>query len=145
MYRPCMINRIWSLKQHCLQVTNHAWFHLHGLRRAAGNGQQAKNSKWEYISPMGIEPACPRFPTGYLSPLGNRDRCYKCMLYLKFLKKNQQAAMQCIKLIRCVLGQTVTQNLHFFFKYRCYLRVHMYQLSWRKTNSFAAYRYAYKI
>ena len=54
--RPCMINRIWGLKQLWLQVNGHAWFHLHGLRRPVRNREGAKNSKWKYMSPAGFEP-----------------------------------------------------------------------------------------
>ena len=46
------------------------------------------------------------------------------LLHLKLLQENQNAAaIQCIKLImvRCELEQTVRQNLHFFYKCRCYL------------------------
>ena len=62
MHEPCMINRIRDLRQHTLQVNGQALFHLHGLHRAMWKGEQAKNSKWNYISPLGIEPAIPRFP-----------------------------------------------------------------------------------
>ena len=47
---PCVINRIWGLKQLWLQVNDHAWFHLHGSRWAVQNGERAKNSKWKYVS-----------------------------------------------------------------------------------------------
>ena len=46
--RPCMINRIWGLKQLWLQVNGHASFHLHGLCWPVLNGEGAKNSKWKY-------------------------------------------------------------------------------------------------
>ena len=40
----------------------HAWFHLYGLHRSVSTMKQAKNSKWKYVSPPGIEPAIPCFP-----------------------------------------------------------------------------------
>ena len=48
--KPCMINRIWGLKQLWLQVNGHAWFHLQRLRWPVRNGQGANNSKWKYMS-----------------------------------------------------------------------------------------------
>ena len=61
--RPCMINRIWGIKQLWLQVNGHAWFHLHGIHLPVRNGAEgAKNSKWKYLSPAGFEPT-PRHDT----------------------------------------------------------------------------------
>ena len=37
---------------------------------------QNTNVNRKYMSPPGIEPATPRFPTGCLRPLDNRNRCY---------------------------------------------------------------------
>ena len=54
--RPCMINRIWGLKQLWLQVNGHAWFHLHGIHLPVRNDAEGvKNSKWKYSSPAGFE------------------------------------------------------------------------------------------
>ena len=54
--RPCMINRIWGLKQLWLQVNGHAWFHLHGIPWAVPNRLELKIPKWKYVSPAGFEP-----------------------------------------------------------------------------------------
>ena len=72
--RPYMINRIWSLKQLCLQVIGHAWFHLHGLRWPVRNGEGAKNSKWKYIFPAGFEPTPRQSMTGKSVPQTARPR-----------------------------------------------------------------------
>ena len=62
--KPCMINRIWGLKQLWLQVNGHAWFHLQRLRWPVRNGEGAKNSKWKYMSPAGFEPTPRQSTTG---------------------------------------------------------------------------------
>ena len=54
-WRPCMISRIWGLKQLWLQKNSHGWFHLHGLRWASRNGEGVNNSKWKYKSPTGFD------------------------------------------------------------------------------------------
>ena len=72
--RPCMINHIWGLKQLWLQVNGHAWFHLQRLRWPVRNGEGAKNSKWKYMSPAGLEPTPRQSTTGKLQrlrPLGH--------------------------------------------------------------------------
>ena len=53
--RPCMINRIWGLKQLWLQMNGR--FHLHGLYWTFRNGEGAKNSKLKYMFHAGFEPA----------------------------------------------------------------------------------------
>ena len=54
--RPCMINRIWGLKQLWLQVDGPVGFHLHGLHWAVQKGEGRKNSKTKkegiWFSPM---------------------------------------------------------------------------------------------
>ena len=72
--KPCMINHIWDLKQLWLQVNGHAWFHLQRLRWPVRNGEEAKNSKWKYMSPAGFEPTPRQSTTGKsqrLRPLGH--------------------------------------------------------------------------
>ena len=54
--KPCMINRIWVLKQLWLQVIGHAWFHFQRFHWPVRNGEGAKNIKWKYMSPTGFEP-----------------------------------------------------------------------------------------
>ena len=44
-HRHCIINSVWCLKQHTLQVNGHS----HELRRAVRNGTQAKTPKREKI------------------------------------------------------------------------------------------------
>ena len=38
--KPCMINRIWDLKQLWLQMNGHAWFHLQRLRWPVRKGRE---------------------------------------------------------------------------------------------------------
>ena len=57
--RPCMISRIWGLKQLWLQVNGHAWFHLHWLRWAVRNGEGVNNSKWKQICLQRDSSPCP--------------------------------------------------------------------------------------
>ena len=74
IYKACMINHIWGLKQLWLQVNWHAWFHLQRLRWPVRNGEGAKNSKWKYMSPAGFEPTPRQSTTGKLQrlrPLGH--------------------------------------------------------------------------
>ena len=66
--KPCMINRFWGLKHLWLQVYWHAWFHLQRLRWPVQNGEGAKNSKWKYISPAGLEPTPRQSTTGKSAP-----------------------------------------------------------------------------
>ena len=47
--RPCMINRIWGLKQLWLQVNGHAWFHLHGIHLPVRNGAEGAKNQNENI------------------------------------------------------------------------------------------------
>ena len=66
--KPCMINRIWGLKQQWLQVNGRAWFHLQRLRWPVRNGVGARNSKWKYMSPAGFEPTPRQSTTGKSVP-----------------------------------------------------------------------------
>ena len=43
--RPCMINSIWGLKIHYLQVNGHALFHFHLFYWGVWNGKRAKHSR----------------------------------------------------------------------------------------------------
>ena len=62
--KPCIINRIWGLKQLWLNVNGHAWFHLQRLRLHVRNRKGAKNSKWKYLSQAGFEPISRQSTTG---------------------------------------------------------------------------------
>ena len=120
MHRPCMINRIRVLKQHTLQVNGHAWFHLYGFWRAAMNRKGGKIQNENKCLRRESKQRPLAFQLGTLYCLATRTDVLLC---LKFLPKINNAAILCIKLImvRCVLEQTVRQNLHFFYKCRCYL------------------------
>ena len=54
-------------------MNGHAWFNLQGTHRSVRNWIQVKNSKWKYMSLLGIKPATLSNPT--LTPFGHRDRC----------------------------------------------------------------------
>ena len=67
--KPCMINRIWCLKQLWLQVNGHAWFHLQQPRWHVLNGEGAKYSKWKYMWDSDQHHASPRQESQRLRPL----------------------------------------------------------------------------
>ena len=72
--KPCMINHIWGLEQLWLQVNGHAWFHLQRLCWPVLNGEGAKNSKWNYMSPQrdsNPHHASPRQESRRLRPLSH--------------------------------------------------------------------------
>ena len=54
----------------------HAQLYLNKLCRAARNGKQSKNSKWKYLSPVGLEPVAFCTVRCRLRPLGHADRWY---------------------------------------------------------------------
>ena len=72
--RPCMMNRIWGLKQLWQQVNGHASFNLHGQRWDDQNGEGARNSKWKYMFPAGFQPKPLHSTTGISALLTARPR-----------------------------------------------------------------------
>ena len=119
--KPCMINRIWGLKQLWLQVNWHAWFHLQRLRWPVRNGEGAKNSKWKYMCPAGFEPtpSSPRQESQRLRPLGHEGlmvisglMSYRIMGYK--LKKNCYVTTRVnLIMVTCVFELNVRLNFHF--------------------------------
>ena len=130
--------------QRCCEgiITTGEWSCLISFARASLSCKKRKTSEKFKMNiynmpPLGIEPATLGFPTGRFRPLGHRDRCFaafknsynnvnaesdrECQGILK-LWKNQHSVIQWIKLImaRCILEQTVGQNLHAFHKCKCY-------------------------
>ena len=71
--KPCIINRIWCLKQLWLKVNGHAWFHLQRLRWPVRNGEGAKNQNENICLQRGSNPhhACSRQESQRLRPLGH--------------------------------------------------------------------------
>ena len=65
-----MINRLKGIQQLWLQVNDHAWFHLYGLRWPVRNGEGAKNLKWKYMSLAGFEP----------TPRCSTNQCFRSLL-----------------------------------------------------------------
>ena len=103
LQRPCMINRIWGLKQHKLQVNGHAWFTFHSLLRAVRNCMQKKriNSKWQYISPPGIEPVKPRFSSSHHLPRGYANSVHELSLALRMSKINTHGNIRLYQIDYC--------------------------------------------
>ena len=75
------------------------------------------------------------FPTGRIRRLGHRNRCYVAfkVLAIKSTSKNKH-----IKLIivRCVLEQTVRQNMHLLYKYRCLQNIAIYTQSYDQFDEY---------
>ena len=66
-HKTFMLQFLWCLTPKLAILTGlngHAWFHLHGFRWPVRNGEGAKNSKWKYMSPAGLEPTPRQSTTG---------------------------------------------------------------------------------
>ena len=101
---PCMINRIWGLKQLWLQVNGNAWFHLQLLRWTVGNWEGAKNSKWKYMYPAGLVPTLRQSTTGKSAPKTARPRGLDGDKWFTVLQDNGiQFFLNCYVTIRVIL------------------------------------------
>ena len=76
-----------------------------------------------------------RFPTGRIRRIGHRSRFYVAfkVLAIKLTSKNKH-----IKLIivRCVLEQTVRQNMHLLYKYRCLQNIAIYTQNYDQFDEY---------
>ena len=70
---PCMINRIWGLKQLWLQMNGHAWFYLQGSVDLFGMGRERKIQNENICLQRDSNPlhASPRKKSQRLRPLGH--------------------------------------------------------------------------
>ena len=125
MHKSCIINRIWDLKQHTLQVNGHAWFQLQGMR----NVQQAKIEIRICFSTV-IRTSDP-----LLSELGQHWQLTSCSLnsypIWRFDKNQNTFFKTCIKLIMvwCVhaklrkllwITSTLVKEMQIFFMTVCF-------------------------
>ena len=126
--KPCMINRIWGLKQLWLQVNGHLLdFICNGSVDLFGTGRERNIQNENICIQWDLNPhhASPRQESQRLRPLGHEDlmvinrlMSYRLMGY-KFKKKNLYVTTR-VKLIMvtCVFELNVRLNFHFLSQCR---------------------------